>query len=87
MRVAKPLVRDVVDWEPHSALFAGVDGLDDYRVIATVLHGQVTQGSVACIEIGHDQRDSAAALFIAKGFAVAARADLAGLPRVLIVTK
>lgn len=81
------LPRDVADWEPDSALFAGPDGLDDYVRIAPLLSGQLTSRGVACIEIGHDQGESAAALFRAEGLAVALRRDLAGLPRCLVVTK
>lgn len=82
-----PLPRDVADWEPHEALFAGPDGLDCYREIAPLIGRQIAPGGVACIEIGHDQGDTAAALFRAEGLAVAVRQDLAGLPRCLVVTK
>ncbi len=82
-----PLPRDVRDWEPHEALFAGPDGLDCYRAIAPLIGRQIEPGGVACIEIGHDQGDTAAALFRAQGLTVAVRTDLAGLPRCLAVTK
>ncbi len=80
------LPSDVLDHEPHAALFAGPDGLADYRRIAPVLGAQLAPGGVACIEIGYDQGDSAAALFRAEGLTVALRRDLAGLPRCLVVT-
>lgn len=76
---------DVADWEPASALFAGDDGLDDYRMIAPVLAPQLSPGGIACIEIGHSQRDAVAALFAAQGFAVDCRPDLAGRDRCLIL--
>ena len=76
---------DVVDWEPVSALFAGDDGLADYRMIAPVLAPQLTRGGVACIEIGYTQRDSVTALFELQGFVVDCRKDLAGHDRCLIV--
>ncbi len=79
------LAPDVVDWEPASALFAGNDGLDDYRVIAPVLTPQLAPGGIACIEIGHTQRDTVTALFEAQGFTVDCRPDLAGRDRCLIV--
>ena len=82
-----PLPRDVADWEPHTALFAGEDGLDCYRQIAPLIGAQIAPGGAACIEIGHDQGDSAAALFRAQALAVTVRPDLAGLPRCLVVTK
>ncbi len=80
------LMRDVADWEPASALFAGVDGLDDYRLIAPALAQQLAPGGVACIEIGHTQRAAVTKLFEGEGFAVACRKDLAGRDRCLIVT-
>ena len=77
---------EVRDHEPASALFAGADGLDDYRRIAPLLRAQLAPGGVACIEIGHDQGDSAAALFRAAGLGVALRRDLGGRARCLVVT-
>lgn len=81
------LPRDVVDWEPASALFAGSDGLDDYRAIAPGLSSQLASAGVACIEIGATQAASAGALFAAEGFAVAVRRDLAGRDRCLMLTR
>lgn len=78
---------DVLDWEPHGALFAGLDSLDDYRQLAPVISSRLAPGGVACIEIGSTQADSAGALFTAAGLHVALRHDLAGLPRCLVVTK
>jgi release factor glutamine methyltransferase len=81
------LPSDVFDWEPHRALFAGADGLDDYRQLAPLIGTRLAAGGVACIEIGSTQADLAGALFIAARLQVALRHDLAGLPRCLIVTK
>ena len=80
------LPRDVAEWEPGSALFAGADGLDDYRRLAPVTRGLLAPGGLACFEIGADQGESAAALFRAEGLIVALRGDLAGRDRCLIVT-
>ena len=81
------LPRDVIEWEPHAALFAGADGLDDYRAIAPCLASQIGDSGVACIEIGATQAKAVTALFTANGMTVGVRHDLAGLPRFLIVTK
>lgn len=81
-----PLPREVAAFEPASALFAGEDGLDDYRLIAPYLAGQIATGGVACIEIGHDQAESAAPLFRDAGLRVALRRDLAGHDRCLVIT-
>lgn len=75
---------DVADWEPASALFAGDDGLDDYCRIAPALAAQLAPGGIACIEIGHTQRQAISALLEAQGFAVECRPDLAGRDRCLI---
>ena len=80
---AEPLPYEVHDWEPSSALFAGDDGLADYRIIARVLRPQLSRDGVACIEIGSTQEVAVSALFSATGFAVALRHDLAGHPRCL----
>lgn len=77
---------EVRDHEPHGALFAGADGLDDYRRIAPQVKGLLAPGGCACVEIGYDQGESAAALFRAAGLAVALRRDLAGRDRCLLVT-
>jgi release factor glutamine methyltransferase len=75
----------VTDYEPAGALWAGSDGLDDYRAIAPLL--DFAPGGVAVIEIGMGQGESAAALFRAAGFAVAVRRDLEGRNRCLVVTR
>ena len=80
------LPREVRDYEPASALFAGADGLDDYRAIAPLLAAQLAPGGVACIEIGSDQGEAAAGLFRAHGLDVARRRDLGGRDRCLVVT-
>lgn len=73
--------------EPASALFAGADGLDDYRRIAPMIAGLLTDRGVAAIEIGHDQRESVSALLRAEGLVVAVRKDMAGHDRCLIATR
>ncbi|MBU3076850.1 peptide chain release factor N(5)-glutamine methyltransferase [Sphingomonas quercus] len=80
------LPREVAGHEPASALFAGADGLDDYRRLAPLIGAQIAPGGVACIEIGSAQAESAGALFRAAGLRVALRPDLAGRPRCLVVT-
>ncbi len=74
----------VRDWEPHAALFAGKDGLDDYRRLAPLLAAQIALHGIACVEIGHRQRAAVSALFAANGLSVDCRQDLAGRDRCLI---
>lgn len=78
---------DVVNYEPHQALFAGPDGLDAFRAIAPGLDAALAPGGVAVIEIGFDQRETAATLFESEGFRVTVREDLAGQPRCLMVAR
>ena len=84
--VDEPLSGDVLR-EPASALFAGADGLDDYRRIAPDLPRLIAPGGMAAIEIGHRQGDSVGALLVAQGLNVAIRRDLAGLDRCVIATR
>lgn len=79
------LARDVLR-EPHGALFAGEEGLDDYRRIAPQLPALLAPGGMAAIEIGYDQRDSVSALLVAQGLLVSVRNDLAGRDRCLVAT-
>ena len=83
---AELLPPEVADHEPHAALYAGADGLDDYRRIAPAVPRLLAPGGVACVEIGSAQAEAAAALFAAQGLRVAIRRDLAGLDRCLVVT-
>lgn len=82
--LGEQLMRDVVDYEPVSALFAGNDGLDDYRFLAPLLAGQIAPGGIACIEIGHTQREAVAAMLEHNGLSVDCRQDLGGRDRCLI---
>jgi len=75
----------VTAYEPAEALFAGPEGLDDYRRLAPVIARLLARGGLAAIEIGHDQGDSAAALFIAEGHAPSLAHDLANRPRALLI--
>ncbi len=75
----------VVDYEPAEALFAGSDGLDDYRRLAPQLGRLVARGGLAAVEIGFDQAGSASALFEAEGLTPSVAHDLADRPRALLI--
>ena len=79
------LARDVRDHEPASALFAGVDGLDDYRVLVPQLPGLLAAGGIAIVEIGWTQAKAVMALAAAAGMAATVRRDLAGRDRCLVL--
>ncbi|PNB52374.1 peptide chain release factor N(5)-glutamine methyltransferase, partial [Pseudomonas sp. FW305-130] len=80
------LPAEVRDHEPGAALFAGSDGLDDYRRIAPQLPRLLAPGGAAILEIGATQAAAVTALLEAQGLAVALRHDLGGRPRALIAT-
>jgi release factor glutamine methyltransferase len=80
------LPRDVLEWEPAEALFAGRDGLDEYRRLAPDMASLLRPGGIACIEIGSGQEESAGGLFLSSGLCVSVRKDLGGRPRCLIVS-
>ena len=82
----EPLGPGVREYEPAQALFAGSDGLDDYRRIAPLLPAQLVPGGVACVEVGWCQAEAAGALFRAAGFSVTVRRDLGGRDRCLVLT-
>lgn len=76
---------DVRDYEPASALFAGPEGLDDYRVIIPQLGKLLLPGGLTVLEIGATQADSVAAIARDSGFETGLRHDLGGRPRAVIL--
>ena len=79
------LDRDVRDFEPASALFAGAEGLDDYRAIIPQLGKLLFPGGVAVLEIGATQEQAVTALARESGFAVTMHRDLGERPRALVL--
>ena len=77
---------DVDRFEPHSALYAGPEGLDDYRVLIPQLRALLEKNGMAVLEIGHEQADAVTAIAAHEGFAVELRQDLANRPRALVLT-
>lgn len=72
-------------YEPPGALFAGRDGLDDYRVLIPQLRGLLAPGGAAVLEIGASQADSIGEIAREARFSTELRRDLAGRPRALIL--
>lgn len=79
-----PLDPQVRDHEPASALFAGPEGLDDYRILIPQLGKLMNPQGRAIVEIGANQAEAVSALAAAAGFTTELRRDLAGRPRALI---
>jgi release factor glutamine methyltransferase len=76
---------EVARWEPHEALFAGADGLEDYRTLAAQTARLLGSGGIACFEIGAGQAAAVSLLFEAEGFSVAQKRDLSGTVRCLLI--
>ncbi len=76
----------MVGFEPHGALFAGSDGLDDYRVIVPHLPDLLAPAGIALIEIGWTQGTAVCALARSAGLAARVHADLAGRPRAVEIS-
>lgn len=81
-----PLDPTVRDHEPGEALFAGPEGLDDYRVLIPQLLALLAPGGVAVLEIGYTQAPAVALIAADAGFASQVRHDLGGRPRALILS-
>ena len=76
---------DVRDYEPASALFAGEDGLDDYRVLFPQLRKLMNRDAVAIFEIGHTQGEAVTEMAQKQGLQTKIRRDLANRPRAVVV--
>jgi release factor glutamine methyltransferase len=73
---------EVTEWEPREALLAGPDGLDVLRV---AVPAAADAAPVAAFEVGAGQAPAVSELLLEAGFgAVETRADLAGIPRVVV---
>jgi release factor glutamine methyltransferase len=77
----------VREYEPAGALFAGPDGLDDYRLLVPQLAGLLEPGGVAVLEIGASQADAVADIAAKAGFSSELRRDLGGRARALVLRK
>lgn len=80
------LPRDVAGYEPASALFAGTDGLDDYRRLVPQIARLLSAGGIACLEIGAGQEQAVRTLFGPSGLRIGSRSDLGGHVRCLTLS-
>jgi len=55
---AATMQREVVGHEPHTALFAGMDGLDIYRRLIPAAYAALRPGGLLALEIGFGQREA-----------------------------
>lgn len=76
---------EVRDFEPHTALFAGSEGLAVYRRLIPDALAALVPGGYIVLEIGHGQKDAIGALLETAGFnSIEFTADLQGIPRVAV---
>jgi release factor glutamine methyltransferase len=80
------LPAEVRDHEPGSALFAGPDGLDDYRRILPALSDLLAPGGAAIVEIGWTQAKAVSALALQHGLLPAVYNDLGERSRAVLLT-
>ncbi len=79
---------EVARWEPRTALTAGPDGLEAYRILAPQMAELLAPGGLAAVEVGKGQAPEVAALMGAAGLvAVETRPDLAGVERCVLARK
>jgi release factor glutamine methyltransferase len=80
------LQREVRDWEPALALFAGASGLSIYERLIPEAGRVIKPGGILALEIGFGQSDAVPEL--ARGWKdLRLIPDLAGIPRVLVCRK
>lgn len=75
------LAPDVAASDPHDALFAGADGLDDYRILVPAMTTLLAPGGLAVFEIGSRQAEAVSAIARQAGLRAAVHEDLAHRPR------
>jgi release factor glutamine methyltransferase len=82
------LAREVLDHEPHVALFSGADGLDAIRTIVRAAPRWLRSGGVLAVEHAPAQAEAMLDLAAAAGLVDACiEPDLAGRPRVLVAVR
>jgi release factor glutamine methyltransferase len=87
--VMDTLMPEVRDFEPHTALDGGKEGMRDIALLATEVAGVLQPGGWLFMEIGSDQGELALKCFVSTGKydRVEVRPDYAGLPRVLMARR
>jgi len=78
------LQREVRDWEPHEALFAGPTGLELYERIVGDAERVLRPGGWLVMELGFNTSGRVAAMFGGGWRNLETAPDLAGIPRVMV---
>ncbi len=81
----KSLSPEVINHDPHRALFAGLDGLEAYRNFLPELRGLLRPQGLVALEIGYGQAAAVTSLLSDSGFtSIGPHQDLAGVKRCLL---
>ena len=83
---AANMQREVRDWEPHIALFAGSTGLEIYRRLITGAESAVRPGGRLLMELGYRSLEPVREMLAVHWTEIEVISDLAGLPRVMAAT-
>ena len=79
---------EVTRFEPRQALDGGPDGLEAYRALAPRIARLLTPAGTAFLEFGQGQDEDVAAILASAGLEIVKiAADLAGIPRCVVVTR
>ncbi len=82
------LMPEVRDYEPHTALSAGIDGLNDYRSILAQAPALLNPLGYVVLELGIGQASAVKALAAAEGLKhIETRRDLGGIERAIVFCK
>ena len=83
---AANMQKEVREWEPHVALFAGDSGLEIYRRLLAGAERAVKPGGRVLMELGYQSLDGVRELLSSSWTDVDVKSDLAGWPRVIGAT-
>ncbi len=78
---------DVAEYESRQALFAGEDGMDDYRIIIPALETLLSPTGTALLEIGFDQANPVSEIAKENGYHVELKRDFGSNDRLLILRR
>lgn len=84
---AANMQREVREWEPHVALFAGDTGFEIYHRLIAEAETVVRTGGRLLMELGYRSLDGVREMLAGSWTDVQVISDLAGLPRVIGATK
>jgi release factor glutamine methyltransferase len=83
---AANMQREVREWEPHVALFAGDSGLEIYDRLLAGAEQAVKPGGRLMMELGYQSLAGVRELLAARWTDIDVVSDLAGWPRVIMAT-